>query len=189
MFASRLHHPHLGETLDHGTTGADRPFLVMAFHAGTALAQRQGPLPEADVARLGVQLARGLAALHAEGLVHRDVTPANVLVEPSGHARLIDFGMLAPAPAQSRGEGTPLFMAPEALRSEVVDARAGDILWKGPRSCVARPTAHRDGDLAQIWSGRLGHAEDSAHADEHIRATCAEPCGAIRLREEPNLER
>lgn len=134
--ATRLRHPHLGETLDHGLTGAGRPFLVMAYHAGAPLGQTRGQLPEAEVARLGWQLARGLAAIHAEGLVHRDVTPANVLVEPSGHARLIDFGMLAPAPAHSRGgEGTPLYMAPEALRAEPVDARAdlyslGAILYR-----------------------------------------------------------
>ncbi len=124
LFASRLRHPHLGETLDHGVTQVGRPYLVMAFHQGAPLAAKASPLPEAEVARLGAQLARGLAAIHAEGLVHRDVTPGNVLVDPTGHARLVDFGMLAPAPSPARSEGTPLYMAPEVLRGEPADGRA-----------------------------------------------------------------
>lgn len=119
---SRLHHPHLAEVLDHGLWG-DRPYLVLAAHAGAPLADRDGPAPAELVAHVGAQLALALAELHAAGLIHRDVSPANVLLAASGHARLIDFGLLAP-PGASPATGTPLTMAPEAIAGDPVGPAA-----------------------------------------------------------------
>ena len=165
LFASRLRHPHLGETLDHGVTSVGRPYLVLAYHPGAALAQRGGPLPEAEAARLGAQLARGLAVIHAEGLVHRDVTPQNVLLDEGGHARLVDFGMLAPAPSPTRGEGTPLYMAPEVMRGETADGRAdlyalGAILYQ--LACGQAPFAELPAD--RLLSAVLDEAPEPVAA-------------------------
>ncbi|MDB5098242.1 MAG: His Kinase (phospho-acceptor) domain [Cyanobacteria bacterium RYN_339] len=124
LLGSRLRHPHLGEVLDHGRTEAGRPFLVLAFDDGAPLTDTPGPWNEAQVARLGLQLARGLAVLHAQGWVHRDVTPGNVLVGDGGLARLIDFGMITTAGQAGAVAGTPLYLAPELLAGEEVDARA-----------------------------------------------------------------
>lgn len=124
LFGSQLSHPHLGEVLDHGRTEAQRPYVVLAFYAGETLDKQAGPLGASEVAKLGLQLARGLWAIHRASLIHRDVSPANVMVEPGGNVRLLDFGMLGFAGPQPTGAGgTPLYMAPEALDGGSVDAR------------------------------------------------------------------
>ena len=76
---------------------AKLPYLVMPFVACESLQQRldrQGPLDVKDVLRIGLQAASGLAAAHAQGLVHRDVKPANILLETSvDRVMLTDFGL------------------------------------------------------------------------------------------------
>jgi len=98
-------------------------FLVMELVAGGSLAARiesTGPVPWREAARLGAGIARGLAAIHAAGFVHRDVKPGNVLVGPEGEPKLADFGLsrsLDPGAERltltSESVGTVAFMAPE----------------------------------------------------------------------------
>jgi WD40 repeat protein len=109
------------------------PYLVMECVVGISLQQRldrTGPLPLEEVLRIGMQTAAGLAAAHAQGLVHRDVKPANILLE-NGVARvkLTDFGLARAADDASLSQtgavaGTPEYMAPEQARGEPVDHRA-----------------------------------------------------------------
>jgi hypothetical protein len=111
----------------------DLPYLVMQLIDGEALdarLARGGRLPLKDVVRIGAQVAAGLAAAHEKGLIHRDVKPANVLLERgTDRVKLTDFG-LARAAEDVRltrtglVTGTPLYMAPEQARGEEVDARA-----------------------------------------------------------------
>jgi eukaryotic-like serine/threonine-protein kinase len=111
------------------------PYLVMEFVEGGTLADRlRGgrPLPVRDGLRLGAEIARGLAAAHARGLVHRDVKPANVLLDAAtGRARLTDFGLArvaagAPDALTATGAlfGTPGYMSPEQARGQPLDARS-----------------------------------------------------------------
>src|SRR5262249_3077252 len=77
---------------------APLPYLVMEFVPGETLQQRLdrvGPLEVAEVVRLGRQIAEGLAAAHGTGLIHRDVKPANILIEagPDQCVKLTDFGL------------------------------------------------------------------------------------------------
>ena len=116
--------------------GEDRgvPFLAMQFLQGESLEDRlarEGKLPVAEVLRIGREIAEGLAAAHARGLIHRDVKPGNIWLEGAVEARvkLLDFG-LARAVAENtqmtqQGAivGTPAYMAPEQASGAAVDAR------------------------------------------------------------------
>src|SRR5205807_7335441 len=74
-----------------------RPYLAMEYIAGTTLEQRlrRGDrLPLAEAVRIGAQIARGLAAAHRQGLIHRDVKPGNILLEEgTGQVKITDFGL------------------------------------------------------------------------------------------------
>lgn len=110
------------------------PYLVMEYIPGETLQQRMdavGPVPPEEAVQIGVQIARGLAAAHETGLIHRDVKPANVLLEagPEKRAKLTDFGLARAADDASLSQsgtvaGTPLYMAPEQARGEPLDHRA-----------------------------------------------------------------
>lgn len=97
------------------------PYLVMPFIPGESLQQRlnrQGPLDVVDVLRIGQQVAEGLAAAHAQGLVHRDIKPGNILLERNvDRVLLTDFGLARAADDASLTQsgviaGTPQFMSP-----------------------------------------------------------------------------
>jgi serine/threonine-protein kinase len=109
------------------------PYLVMEYVPGRSLQERldvQGPLTLAQVLRIGMQAAAGLAAAHAQGLVHRDVKPANILLENGvERVRLTDFGLARAAAEAELTQsgvvvGTPHYMSPEQARGEAVDHRA-----------------------------------------------------------------
>jgi serine/threonine-protein kinase len=126
------------------------PYLVMQYVAGESLQDRldrSGPLDPAEVVRVGLQAARGLAAAHARGLVHRDVKPANILLEEgTSRVKLTDFGLARAADDVGLTQagvvaGTPEYMAPEQARGEQVDHRAdlfslGSVLYA---CCTGEP--------------------------------------------------
>lgn len=128
---ARLAHPHVVGVLGfHGGDAEVPPHLVMELVEGGSLAGRL-PLPGADVVRLGIELASALAHAHAAGVIHRDVKPANVLLDREGRARLSDFGISRLGAAQDAGwtltaagqaPGTPGYLAPEVLRGEAPSA-------------------------------------------------------------------
>jgi Protein kinase domain len=126
------------------------PYLVMQCVAGGSLQDRldrAGPLGLAAVLRIGMQAASGLAAAHAQGLVHRDVKPANILLEDGvERVKLTDFGLARAAADASLSQsgmiaGTPQYMSPEQAEGKLVDARSdlfslGSVLYA---MCTGRP--------------------------------------------------
>jgi tRNA A-37 threonylcarbamoyl transferase component Bud32 len=132
---AQFSHPGVVQVFDIDL-GADPPYLVMERVTGPSLAERlrNGPLQSADIAPLGIQIARALAAAHAAGVVHRDVKPSNILAAGSGTWKLADFGV-AHVPDSSltmTGQfvGSPAYAAPEAL-VKGVSAAAGDVYGLG----------------------------------------------------------
>ena len=122
----RFEHPGLVRLLDSGVTG-DMAYLVMEYVDGVSLAEtlRRGPLTPTDTANLGAALADGLAYVHERGVVHRDVKPANILIDTEGRARLADFGIARLVDTTTLTVvgttlGTASYMAPEQLEDHQV---------------------------------------------------------------------
>jgi eukaryotic-like serine/threonine-protein kinase len=129
--AARLSHPNVVRVFDVGEDEG-RPFIAMEYIEGETLAEllaRRGPLPPAEVARLGVQVCAALAAAHAAGLVHRDVKPQNLILGRDGVLRLGDFGIAVGHDGTrltlaGTVLGTAGYLAPEQARGEQVTAAA-----------------------------------------------------------------
>jgi serine/threonine protein kinase/Tfp pilus assembly protein PilF len=159
---ARLNHQNIEAIYDFDTQG-DVDFLVVEYVAGPTLADRLagGPMEEAEILRVGVQMAAALEEAHALDVAHRDLKPANIKVTAKGRVKVLDFGLatlLRPAgeaeATRSATEagvtaGTVPYMAPEQLMGSVADARsdifaAGVVLYEmatGRRPFQGRATA------------------------------------------------
>jgi hypothetical protein len=130
---TRIHHPAVLHILDWGESVAGL-FLVTELVDGEDLKvaiRRRGPFPLAEAAALGATLAEALAAAHAQGVVHRDVKPNNVMIARDGSIRLLDFGLargagidLATLTRTGTILGTPGYMSPEQFDAHGVDERS-----------------------------------------------------------------
>lgn len=126
-----LSHPDICKVFDYGESveanGHIVPYVVMELLSGQSLAERleEGPLAPQEALKIAAEVAAGLAAAHAHGVVHRDVKPGNVILMSSG-AKVFDFGIaaIAGAPDVARPDGrilaTPSYVAPERLRGGTV---------------------------------------------------------------------
>lgn len=144
------------------------PYLVMPYLRGTSLQRRideHGALSVSEILRLGMQTARGLAAAHDQGLVHRDVKPANILLDgTTERVMLTDFGLARAADDASLTQsgviaGTPHFMSPEQAEGASIDYRSdlfslGSVLYA---MCTGRPPFRADtswGILRKVTDSR-----------------------------------
>jgi serine/threonine protein kinase len=163
--ASALNHPNILIVHDVGSENG-RPYLVTELLEGESLRELldRGPLKTERALQLGTQIARGLAAAHGKGLVHRDLKPGNLFLTRDGAVKILDFGLAklreplegsgseASTMAAETAEGILLgtfgYMAPEQLKGEPADAMA-DIFAFG---CV----------FYELLSGRQAFQRDSA---------------------------
>lgn len=131
--AAAINHPNV-MTIHAVEEDVSGPFLVMEFVAGKTLREvieERKQLTPAEVITISLQVAKGLAAAHAKGVIHRDVKPANVMMHAEDQRiRLMDFGLAEvkneniDLTSQDQVVGTPSYMAPEQVRGGEIDARA-----------------------------------------------------------------
>jgi serine/threonine-protein kinase len=120
--ASLLDHPNIATVYEVDETTDGRLFIAMAYYDGETLREKltRGPLAVADAVVLAAQVASGLRAAHAAGLVHRDIKPGNVIVTTHGVAKIVDFGIARIAADEITQDGTTAgtiaYMSPEQTR-------------------------------------------------------------------------
>ena len=175
LAASVLRHPNIVACLDTGTDPVG-PYLVMELIEGedlTTRLRRESTLPPADVARIGLDVARALGVAHERGIVHRDVKPGNILLATDGRALVTDFGIARLAddaegsvpgtilgsvqyfsPEQAKGEGTTAASDVYGLGLVMYEALTGRRPWSGETS-------------AAIALARIGAPAPSPRATRH----------------------
>jgi serine/threonine-protein kinase len=131
--ARKITHPNVLRTYDFGEMDGI-PFISMEFVRGVTLRymlDQTRRLPYSAGLRLAKQLCSGLAAAHAVGVLHRDIKPENLILESTGNAKLMDFGIARPVNRATPGEtqagmvvGTPHYLAPEILKGGEADFRS-----------------------------------------------------------------
>jgi len=129
--AADLHHPNVVRILDVGRADGFGYFAMPLYpHSLATLLEECGKLEEGRVARIGRDVAAGLACAHDAGIVHRDVKPANILLPADAAAVLADFGIArkaigtAAATAASVTLGTPQYISPEQAQGRPLDGRS-----------------------------------------------------------------
>jgi serine/threonine-protein kinase len=141
--ARKITHPNVLRTFDFGEANG-MPYVSMEYVRGMTLRyllRQAGRIPYSAALRIARQLCAGLEAAHAVGVLHRDVKPENLIIEASGNAKLMDFGIARPIRRTQPGQtqpgmfvGTPHYSAPEQLAGDEVDHRA-DIYSSGVLLC------------------------------------------------------
>ena len=173
QMAARLRHPNVVGVYDI-VDDDDRPAIVMELVPFPSLRDTirdHGPLPPAQVARIGLGVLAGLRAAHEAGVVHRDVKPTNILLGPQDRIVLTDFGIAkaAGSPALTTSGiliGSPAYLAPERARGQSAGAPA-DLWGLGASLYTAvegRPPFERQGALATLTAVVSDEPDPFGHA-------------------------
>jgi eukaryotic-like serine/threonine-protein kinase len=139
---AKLNHPHVVQVYDFGTEG-DLAYIVMEYVEGKELKdyfEAKHPFDLGTIFKLMIQLLEALDFAHEAGIIHRDVKPANIMIDAAGNAKLADFGVArvtepeggdaAEATRAGAMVGTPSYMSPEQIQGQKIDGRS-DIFSAG----------------------------------------------------------
>jgi len=168
--ASAIDHPNICTIYEIGETNDGQPFIAMAYCHGTELYEKlkSGPMILDEALEISIQIATGLSAIHARGIVHRDIKSSNVFVceertLASRMVKIIDFGLAHSGrgdekPAEDSGSGTLPYMSPEQVRGEPVDQRTdiwslGVILYEMLSGRLPFASKYRDATVYLILNG------------------------------------
>jgi serine/threonine-protein kinase len=188
--ARRIAHRNVVRTYDLGEVNG-MYFLTMEYVEGTSLKElidSRGKLPVAVALTVGKQLCRALEVAHAEGVIHRDIKPQNIVVDPTGFLKVTDFGIARLAnPPQGKGLteagvsiGTPDYMSPEQLSGAELDPRsdlyaAGVVLFE----CVTGRVPY----VADTpWALVAKHIEEEPPSPRALNADVPETLAAVILK-------
>jgi len=133
--AAAIRHANVATIYEVGETAEGVPFIVMEYCEGETLSQRmrRRPIEAGEFLSIARQIAAGAAAAHEGGIVHRDLKSANIMIEPTGLVKILDFGLAKTLPTEltrsressaSRMFGTLHYLAPEQTRGIPADARS-----------------------------------------------------------------
>jgi serine/threonine protein kinase len=171
--AARLSHPNIIRVFDVVEEDGS-PWLVMELAPYPSLRkviEEQGPLPPVRAAQIGLQILEAIRAAHAAGVLHRDIKPDNVLLDPEDRAILSDFGMAIAdgSPTLTTSGlliGSPSYMAPERALGKAATPAAD--LWSLGATLYAavegRPPFHRDGTIAVLTAITTAEPDLPRHA-------------------------
>jgi eukaryotic-like serine/threonine-protein kinase len=159
--AAALNHPNVVSVFDTGDDGQAH-YIVMEYVPGQTLAdvlKREGPLDPDRAARIAEDVATALQAAHERGLVHRDVKPGNVMIDPEGRTKVMDFGIARAAADDTLTQtgavlGTAGYLSPEQAQGTTVDARSdiyslGCVLYE---TLTGRPPFTGDSPVAIAYA-------------------------------------
>src|SRR5438876_1541483 len=188
--ARRIAHRNVVRTYDLGEENG-MYYLTMEYVEGTSLKQlitSRGKLPVPVALTVGKQLCRALEVAHAEGVIHRDIKPQNIVVEPSGFLKVMDFGIARLThPPQGKGLtqegasiGTPDYMSPEQLSGMELDVRsdlyaAGVVLFE----CV---TGRLPFEAESMYALIAKHLEDAPPDPRTLNADVPEALARVILK-------
>jgi len=190
--ARRIAHRNVVRTYDLGEVNG-MYYLTMEFVEGTSLKvliASRGKLPVAVTLTVGKQLCRALEVAHAEGVIHRDIKPQNMVVEPSGFLKVMDFGIARlanPPKDKQRGLteagttiGTPDYMSPEQLSGSELDPRsdlysAGVVLFE----CL---TGRVPFEADTTWSLIAKHLEEAPPDPRTLNADVPDALARVVLK-------
>ena len=197
--AAALNHPNICVLHDIGEHGG-QPFIAMELLEGQTLKHRIGgrPMPVEDVLELGLQITGALKAAHERGIVHRDIKPANLWVTPTGHAKILDFGLAKlvapPGAPTAAADDVPTATAPEHLTG--TGTTLGTLPYMSPEQALGRELDARSdlfslgSVLYEMTTGKLPFSGESSAAlvDSLLHKT---PTAPVRLNPEvpADLER
>ncbi len=138
--AASINHPNIATLYEVDETADGVPFIVMEFCNGETLSQRlrRRPLDAAEFLSIARQIAAGVAAAHDSGVVHRDIKSANIIIEPTGQVKILDFGLAKLLPREMGGSadkptfestsgsffGTLHYLSPEQATGRTADERS-----------------------------------------------------------------